>query len=136
MGNMKNSQVTVADKTNVLHSGFLLKNYCWPLFASGKLATFRFCLGFSQEEETLVMEVWVSFLVLISYEGINPFFRNITGIKRGRVFTSCLFSSIQHPPLSGTIFQEDSLLLSLTLSALTVLTGRAHVVTTRRQMPL
>lgn len=70
---MKN-KLTLADKNNAVHSGFLLKRLVWAFFASGQLARLRFCLGFSHEEEKPVMEVWVSFFVLTSYEGVTPFF--------------------------------------------------------------
>lgn len=119
----------LADKINAVHSGSLFKkNMLLAFFASGKLSWFRCFLCFSHEEEKLVMEVWVSFFVLVSYEGINPFSWNTaeTGWM-DHVFTPCLSSSIQHASLSGTHFWEDSLFLSLTLSARTILTERAHI---------
>ena len=65
MCNIKNSKLTLAEKSNAVRNGFLLKKLLLAFFASGKLARFRFCLGFSPEEEKLMMEVWVSFFVLI-----------------------------------------------------------------------
>lgn len=138
MLHMKNHKINLPDKSNAVQSGFLLKKFLLAFFCICQVSQIQV----SHDEEKLVMEVWVSSCVLISYTSITPLSWNTAEIEwKDSVFASCLScsfsthfsqaqfawrkaSSCPSPPLSWLYWQTEHI------------QAQNSIFSTRRKVPL